>query len=239
MNRQADKTIVGDTTQWESFLSPRNRGVLLERYATQHVLRVYDEVLRQELALHFPRSSAAERDAVIDEWYALAICGDECAMQGEELRYCGLLNSMGAMVARSKRLPDGACWNDIITHEIGQFDDVIAQGLELGWSWRKIKQVYYGNTQIETAIKYGIDPDQSPEQLLAVLEEREVKRREAVMEDDLACGTTEGNGIEERFISRMQTRLGAIWGREPETITKDEIDNYIKDQLGGEPPSDL
>lgn len=239
MNRQIERTESDDTGQWESFLSPRDRGVLLERYATQHVLRVYDRLLREELALHFPRSSALERDAVIDEWYALAICGNEFANQGEELRYGALLDSIGAMVAKSQKLADGASWNDIITHEISQFDGVIAQGLELGWSWKKIQQVYYGNAQIEAAIKHGVDPDVSPEELLAVLEEKQTRRCEAVAKHDSVCGATEEKGIEESFIARMQVRLGGIWGREPETITKEEIDQYVREHLGEEPPNGL
>jgi hypothetical protein len=232
MNPGIEHGISSEVPEWDNFLAPRSRQVVLERCATRFVLRTLEKVLRHELELHFPQSSCEERDAVVEEWYALAICGDELAVQDGPLEYHSLLQSFASAFAKADRLPLDTQWSGIVRNSISRFDDLIQQGLKSDWSWRRIEKVYIGNMLIETALRAGVDPDVPQEEVVALLEQQVADRQERVRETQEISEIPDLAPLQDTFVARMQQKLGDLWGRDPSSISTVEIDAYIKDQPG-------
>jgi hypothetical protein len=202
------------------------------------VLRTLEKVLRHELELHFPQSSREERDAAVEEWYALAVCGDQHALQTEPLEYYSLLKSFAAMFARARKLPADAQWNDIVLNGLKQFDDLISQGVQSGWSWRRILEVHTGNTLINLAFRKGVGPDLPEQQLVSVLVQDVAKRSALGRETQDVHETLVSQGLNGAFFAKMQKLLVNLWGRNPSSITKEEIEQFVNEEPHQEGSSD-
>jgi hypothetical protein len=183
-------------------------------------------------------------EKVLEEWYYIALCLDRAPKAEDDLSHAALLEELRLPYALVRELPEDATWNEIIVKAMSEFDEPIQAGIECNWPWEKVFQLYRASQHIDCALRYGADPDVSPERLLEIMRQRieTCKREIASKQEELdkalgeireIWGLPEGTTLDqakEVIFTKLRAHLGQLWNRTPDQISDEEITDFLKNQ---------
>lgn len=143
-----------------------------ETNATRFVIKIYREVICDELTEDDNFDNDLIEDA-LDEWHDLALDPDRWQRAGESLQHTEALDRAKQIHTRVRGLPIDSDWNAIIVDAISDFDGPIKTGLECGWNWERIFQLYLDSLVIDAALQRGLHPDVSADILLKHINQKD------------------------------------------------------------------
>jgi hypothetical protein len=215
-----------------------------EMLATRHIIGVYREVVR----LHLEEARYLDErliEAVLEEWYYIALCLDRAPKAEDALSHADFLEEIRPGYALSRKLPEDATWNDIIVHAMSDFDEPISVGIENGWAWERVRQLYRDSDHIDTALRFGVDPDVRPGLLVDIIKqqtwelrlsmamlEAEARRKEEelgirLVEAAESLGLPEGSTLAELENAIKRRYLAQLLNKSPEDITDEDIADFF------------
>lgn len=198
-----------------------------EMLATRHIIGVYREVVRLRLE---EARYLDERliEAVLEEWYYIALCPDRAPKAEDALSHADFLEEIRPGYALRRKLPEDATWNDIIVDAMSDFDEPIGVGIENGWAWERVLQLYRDSDHIDTALRFGVDPDVRPGLLVDIIKQQtwELRLSTAMIEQETAMLEAEAARKEEELANRLVEAAESLGL--PEGSTLAELENAIK-----------
>lgn len=234
----------------ENIFQPTSLSALFEMQATKHVIYIYQQLVRLDLGRRedFDQNLTEE---VIEEWFFVALCLDRNPTSDDDLKFGELLNKIRPAYALQRRLHEDASWNEIITDYMSEFDGFIKTGIEYGWTWDRILQLSRDTDHINTALRYGADPDINPDALMELISEKTweidmglahtraiVKKKEEQVKEVLGelknlLGVSEDTSVDEferELLNKLKEHLGNLYGRPSDEVTDEDIIDYLGNQ---------
>ncbi|MCB0318945.1 MAG: hypothetical protein KDD56_09325, partial [Bdellovibrionales bacterium] len=163
--------IPADTFKEENILEPSSIKSYYEMLASRYVIRIHRSAVQMILDAKKDFNNDLIDDA-LEEWDYIALCLDRAPNSEDGLSHHAVLEEIRPTFAALRKLSKDATWNEIIVDEMSAFDDLIKDGVEYGWSWDSIVQLFKDLVHIDTAIRYGASPEISGEKLFELVSQK-------------------------------------------------------------------
>jgi hypothetical protein len=247
MTDREQKNRPGEAAQEESILEPTNIQSHFEMLASKHIIGLYGELVRMDLEERncFDKQLIEE---VLEEWHYIALCLDRMPKAEDNLSHADVLEEIRAAYALGRELPAEATWNEIIVDAMSDFDEPIKAARECNWSWERVLQLYRDSDHIDTALRFGVDPDVTPAKLREIIEQKtwEIRMGNAQREAENArmreeidkrfrelleiYGLPEGTTVAELesvVFAKVREYLGQLWNKPTDAVTDEDIRDFL------------
>lgn len=239
----------------ENFLQPASLQSLFEGLAAKEIITMCREDVRK-WAVKGWNLTGDKLQAMLDEWAYFVLCQDETSSGVDVREYYEPIENLRKIFVAAAGLPTHTSWKAYVEHHIACFDPIISDGIECGWSWEQIMNIYRNARRIDAALVAGCPPDIPHEKLLEVLHQRNVGLRMeiSILEGELKDARERARQARQEELNEMvglprdtppdysgpvvnqyvREYLAQMWERPTEDISDNDIQAFIDSYLGPE-----